>query len=202
MAVARVRVRRERSARYVGGRRRSPTPSSISTVPDRMSRRRRGTEPAPTPRGVGAARLGVDNPYVVDGVSSRWTTSMPLRTGRVAGATILREPEEPGHRPPHLFGRGSRRTSVDVRPAHVSSDLVRLLIVANELEAEMVRSLLSTAGIESMQRYTNFAAAAIDGMPSGAGRVRSSCTPGRSRRSARAHRVRRLAFLAWRAWRT
>jgi hypothetical protein len=51
----------------------------------------------------------------------------------------------------------------------VSSDLVRLMIVANELEAEMVRSLLSTAGIESMQRYTNFAAAAMDGMPSGAG---------------------------------
>jgi hypothetical protein len=51
----------------------------------------------------------------------------------------------------------------------VSDDLARLTIVANELEAEMVRSLLSTAGIESMQRYTNFGAAALDGMPSGAG---------------------------------
>lgn len=51
----------------------------------------------------------------------------------------------------------------------MSSDLVRLTIVANELEAEMVRSLLATAGIASMQRYTNFGAAALDGMPSGVG---------------------------------
>jgi hypothetical protein len=51
----------------------------------------------------------------------------------------------------------------------VSDDLVRLTVVANELEAEMVRSLLSTAGIQSMQRYTNFGAAALDGMPSGVG---------------------------------
>ena len=51
----------------------------------------------------------------------------------------------------------------------MSNDLVRLTIVANELEAEMVRSLLSTAGIDSMQRYTNFGAAALDGMPSGVG---------------------------------
>ena len=51
----------------------------------------------------------------------------------------------------------------------MSDDLVRLMIVANELEAEMVRSLLSTAGIDSMQRYTNFGAAALDGMPSGVG---------------------------------
>jgi len=51
----------------------------------------------------------------------------------------------------------------------VSDELVRLLIVANELEAEMVRSLLSTSGIQSMQRYTSFGAAAMDGMPSGAG---------------------------------
>jgi len=51
----------------------------------------------------------------------------------------------------------------------VSNDLVRLTVVANELEAEMVRSLLSTAGIESMQRYTDFGAGALDGMPSGVG---------------------------------
>jgi hypothetical protein len=51
----------------------------------------------------------------------------------------------------------------------VSHDLVRLTIVANELEAEMVRALLTTHGIDSMQRYTNFAAGALDGMPSGAG---------------------------------
>ena len=51
----------------------------------------------------------------------------------------------------------------------MSNDLVRLTVVANELEAEMVRSLLSTAWIESMQRYTDFGAGSLDGMPSGAG---------------------------------
>ena len=51
----------------------------------------------------------------------------------------------------------------------MADDLVRLTVVANELEAEMVRSLLSTADIDSMQRYTNFGAAALDGMPSGVG---------------------------------
>ena len=51
----------------------------------------------------------------------------------------------------------------------MTNDLVRLRIVANELEAEMVRSLLSTAGIESLQRYTNVGAGAYDGMPSGGG---------------------------------
>ena len=51
----------------------------------------------------------------------------------------------------------------------MTSDLVRLRIVANELEAEMIRSLLSTAGIESLQRYTNVGAGAYDGMPSGGG---------------------------------
>jgi len=51
----------------------------------------------------------------------------------------------------------------------VTNDLVRLKVVSNELEAEMVRSLLSTAGIESLQRYTDFGAGAVDGMPSGSG---------------------------------
>ena len=51
----------------------------------------------------------------------------------------------------------------------MSDDLVQLTVVGNELEAEMVRSLLATAGIESMQRYTDFAAGSLDGMPSGAG---------------------------------
>jgi len=46
---------------------------------------------------------------------------------------------------------------------------MRLVVVANELEAEMVRSMLTTEGIESMQRYTDFGAGALDGMPSGAG---------------------------------
>ena len=51
----------------------------------------------------------------------------------------------------------------------MTNDLVRLKIVSNELEAEMVRSLLSTAGIESLQQYTDFGAGAVDGMPSGGG---------------------------------
>jgi hypothetical protein len=51
----------------------------------------------------------------------------------------------------------------------VTDELVQLTVVANELEAEMVRSLLATAGIESMQRYTDFAAGSFDGMPSGGG---------------------------------
>lgn len=51
----------------------------------------------------------------------------------------------------------------------MSDELARLVVVANEMEAEMVRALLTTHGIDSMQQYTNFAAGALDGMPSGAG---------------------------------
>ena len=51
----------------------------------------------------------------------------------------------------------------------MSDELVRLTVVANELEAEMVRALLTTHGIDSMQQVTNFGAGALDGMPSGAG---------------------------------
>jgi len=51
----------------------------------------------------------------------------------------------------------------------LSNDLVRLTVVANEFEAEVLRSLLSTAGIDSMQRYTDVGAGAYDGMPSGGG---------------------------------
>ncbi len=51
----------------------------------------------------------------------------------------------------------------------MSDELVRLTVVANELEAEMVRALLGTAGIESIQRYTDFGAGAFDGMPTGGG---------------------------------
>ncbi len=50
------------------------------------------------------------------------------------------------------------------------SELVRLTVVANEPEAEMVRSLLATAGIDSMQRPTDFAAGALDGWAAGGGR--------------------------------
>jgi Putative prokaryotic signal transducing protein len=45
-----------------------------------------------------------------------------------------------------------------------------LTVVANEPEAEMVRSLLITAGIESMQRPTDFAAGALDGWAAGGAR--------------------------------
>lgn len=45
----------------------------------------------------------------------------------------------------------------------MGDDLVRLAIVANELEAEIVRSLLATDGIESMHRMLDFAAGAWDG---------------------------------------
>lgn len=49
-------------------------------------------------------------------------------------------------------------------------DLVRLTIVRNEAEAEMVRALLATEGIESMQRTTDFAAGALDGWAAGGAR--------------------------------
>jgi hypothetical protein len=51
----------------------------------------------------------------------------------------------------------------------VSEALVRIAVVPNELEAEMVRSSLRIAGIESTQRYADFGAAAWDGMPTGGG---------------------------------
>lgn len=51
----------------------------------------------------------------------------------------------------------------------MTSELVRLTVVANELEAEMVRALLATHGIDSMQQVTNFGAGALDGLPAGAG---------------------------------
>jgi Putative prokaryotic signal transducing protein len=51
----------------------------------------------------------------------------------------------------------------------MSDDLVRLIVVGNEFEAEVIRSLLSTEGIESIERYTDFGAGAVDGMPSGSG---------------------------------
>jgi len=48
-----------------------------------------------------------------------------------------------------------------------SGELVRLTVVPNETEAEMIRSLLATAGVESMQRQTDFAAGAWEGFPAG-----------------------------------
>jgi hypothetical protein len=51
----------------------------------------------------------------------------------------------------------------------VSDDLARLTVVANEVEAEMVRSLLETAGIPSLARITDFAAGALDGATAAGG---------------------------------
>ena len=50
----------------------------------------------------------------------------------------------------------------------MSDELVTLTVVPNEPEAEMIRALLSTNGIDSMQRPTDFSAGALDGWsPSG-----------------------------------
>jgi Putative prokaryotic signal transducing protein len=54
--------------------------------------------------------------------------------------------------------------------SEAAGELVRLTIVASEPEAEMIRGLLSTEGIESMQRPTDFAAGALDGWAAGGAR--------------------------------
>jgi hypothetical protein len=46
-------------------------------------------------------------------------------------------------------------------------DLVRLTVVANPVEAEMIRSLLSTEGIESLLKQTDFGAGSMDGWSGG-----------------------------------
>jgi Putative prokaryotic signal transducing protein len=46
---------------------------------------------------------------------------------------------------------------------------VRLTIVANQLEAEMVLGALRSAGIECADRLTDFAAGAWDGFPGAGG---------------------------------
>jgi hypothetical protein len=51
-----------------------------------------------------------------------------------------------------------------------SAELVRLTVVANEVEAELIRGLLATEGIESMQRPTDFGAGALDGWAAGGAR--------------------------------
>jgi hypothetical protein len=45
----------------------------------------------------------------------------------------------------------------------VSDDVVSLTVVSSELEAETVRGLLATEGIESIHRPTDFAAGSLDG---------------------------------------
>jgi hypothetical protein len=49
-------------------------------------------------------------------------------------------------------------------------ELVRVTIVSSESEAEMLRGLLATEGIESIQRPTDFAAGALDGWAAGGAR--------------------------------
>ena len=49
-------------------------------------------------------------------------------------------------------------------------ELVRLTLVFSETEAEVIRGLLSTEGIDSMARPTDVAAGALDGWSPGGGR--------------------------------
>ncbi len=46
-------------------------------------------------------------------------------------------------------------------------ELVRLTLAANPAEAELIRSLLQTEGIESMRRQTDFGAGTMDGFSGG-----------------------------------
>lgn len=45
--------------------------------------------------------------------------------------------------------------------------IVRLTVVSNEIEAEVILSLLRTEGIESAQQMTNYGAGGIDAVGSG-----------------------------------
>jgi Putative prokaryotic signal transducing protein len=49
-------------------------------------------------------------------------------------------------------------------------ELVRVTIVSSEPEAELLRGLLATEGIESLQRPTDVAAGALDGWAAGGAR--------------------------------
>jgi hypothetical protein len=51
----------------------------------------------------------------------------------------------------------------------VSTELVRLAVVENELAAEAIRGLLKTEGIDSMQRMTDFGVGMTDAGTSGFG---------------------------------
>ncbi|MEP6909440.1 MAG: DUF2007 domain-containing protein [Actinomycetota bacterium] len=45
--------------------------------------------------------------------------------------------------------------------------LVRVTLVANPVEAELIRSLLKTEGIESIRKQTDFGAGTMDGFSGG-----------------------------------
>jgi putative signal transducing protein len=49
-------------------------------------------------------------------------------------------------------------------------ELARLTVVANETEAELIRSLLRTEGIESTQRKTDYGVGATDALGPGGAR--------------------------------
>ena len=49
-------------------------------------------------------------------------------------------------------------------------ELVRLTVVPNEVEAEVLQSLLQTEGIQSVQRQTDFGAGATGGFGIGGAR--------------------------------
>ena len=51
----------------------------------------------------------------------------------------------------------------------MSSELVTLTVAADEFEAEVIRSLLETEGIKSMQQRTNLAAGMADASASSFG---------------------------------
>jgi hypothetical protein len=46
-------------------------------------------------------------------------------------------------------------------------ELVRLTVVANPAEAELMQSLLKTEGIESLRKQTDFGAGTMDGFSGG-----------------------------------
>jgi hypothetical protein len=49
----------------------------------------------------------------------------------------------------------------------VSKELVRVTLAANPAEAETLRGLLQTEGIESLRRQTDFGAGTMDGFSGG-----------------------------------
>ena len=49
----------------------------------------------------------------------------------------------------------------------MSAELVRLTLAANPPEAEAIRGLLETEGIESIRRQTDFGAGSMDGFSGG-----------------------------------
>ena len=49
----------------------------------------------------------------------------------------------------------------------MNADLVRVTLAANPAEAEAIRGLLQTEGIESVRRQTDFGAGTMDGFSGG-----------------------------------